>query len=121
MALAERAKLQSVLNHLELNVKEDVPVPDGMQAWLQRRLAELDALTSHQFLNISARYAKIDFDEARASAAPPEPSWHYPRAIELQFWSIDEASEQARSQTALEWAHDAGLLPERSEDAEPAK
>lgn len=121
VALAERAKLQSVLNHLELNVKEDVPVPDGMQAWLQRRLAELDALTSHQFLNISARYAKIDFDEARASAAPPEPSWHYPRAIELQFWSIDEASEQARSQTALEWAHDAGLLPERSEDAEPAK
>jgi hypothetical protein len=64
--------------------------------------------------------AAVDFDEARAArAAAEEPAWYYPRAVELQFWSIDEASGTATSQTALDWAEAEGFLQAGSGGATP--
>lgn len=115
-ALEERTRIQSVLDHLENASANGQTAPSGMEVWLRRRLAEIDALVSLQFLNLSARSAKIDFDEGRAVAAEPEPAWYYPRPVELQFWSIDEASDQATSQTTLKWMIDTGLVPDPAVD-----
>lgn len=86
-----------------------------MATWIRRRLAEIDALLSPTFLDISARFAKIEFDEARALARPAEPSWYYPRAVELQLWRLDEAAGNAHSLDPYEWARDQGLAPDVEE------
>lgn len=112
--LAERARLAAVLQHLEASSGDGEERLAEMAAWVRRRIAELDALLSPLFLDLSARHARIDFDEVRAAAKEASPSWYYPSAIELQFWVVDEAQNQATSQSALEWAQDAGLLTNRS-------
>ncbi|MFD3264013.1 hypothetical protein [Phenylobacterium ferrooxidans] len=113
--LQERARLCAVLEHAEQPSAEESERLDTMVAWVRRRLAELDALLSPTFLDISARYAKVDFDEARAAARPTEPSWYYPRAIELQLWRIDEEAGNAHSQSPYEWRRDRGLIADVEE------
>ena len=114
--LAERARLVAVLAHAEEASGEDRERLAAMAAWLRRRLAVVDALLSPTFLDISARYAKIDFDEARAAAAPRELGWYYPPAVELQLWAIDEANNKANGQSAYAWARDQGLVPDVERD-----
>jgi len=107
--LSEREKLARVLVHVEAG--GEGAMPQGMGVWLRRRLAELDALLSARFMEISARHAKVEFDEAAAAAKPPEPSWYYPRGVSLELWSIDEAEGRATSLSPLEWAVTQGLIP----------
>lgn len=106
--LAERRKLSAVLAHVEAGGEGGMPA--GMGVWLRRRLTELDALLSARFLEISARHAKVEFDEAAAAAKPPEPSWYYPRGVSLELWSIDEAEGKATTLSPLEWALAEGLI-----------
>lgn len=102
--LEERRKLAAVLAHIEAAARMEEGRLDAMAAWLRRKIAETDALLGAGFLDISARFAKVDFDEAKAAAGPAEPSWSYPREIELQLWRIDLENDQATSITALEWS-----------------
>ena len=89
-----------------------------MGDWLRRRIAQIDALLSPEFLELSARSAKLDFDEGTAAArAAKEPSWYYPRGVTLELWSIDEASDEATSLTSLEWGQATGLVPSATESA----
>ncbi|MDO8914003.1 MAG: hypothetical protein Q8N10_04565 [Phenylobacterium sp.] len=62
-ALAERAKLRTVLDHLKGDADAAVHGPTGMDAWLRRRLQALDARLSLSALKISARHAEIGFEE----------------------------------------------------------
>lgn len=108
--LNERAKLAAVLSHL--TSAGEAQAPAGMADWLRRRIAEIDALLSPAFLELSARNAKLDFDEAAALArAAAEPSWYYPRGVTLELWTVDEESGQATWLTPLEWAEAEGSIP----------
>ncbi len=115
-ALERRAALQRVLDHLRDWPPEE-PGPPGLDAFVERQLAEEEARVSAQFLELSARAAKIDFDEARARTAPSQPSWHHPSAVVLELWRLE--ADRAVSVTGLEWAEDAERLPSPlEEDAE---
>jgi hypothetical protein len=102
--LVRRSKLSMVLAHLE-NFKSDVANPAcQISAWIRRRVQQIDALTCPEFLDISARSAKVDFAEAtRDSAEEPAGYSGYLPSVGLQFWSIDEEKGLATSITALEW------------------
>lgn len=50
---------------------------ETMMAWLRRRIVQLDARLSPEFLDLSARSADIDFDEVAQSRLPTKPSWRY--------------------------------------------
>lgn len=108
--LAQRAKLVSVLAYAEQ--AGDAEMPPGMSAWLSRNIAEIDALLSPLFLEISARHAKIDFDEAAFAAKPSEPAWYYPREVSLELWELNETEGNATLQSSLEWALAQGLIPD---------
>lgn len=90
-ALDERTKLLAVLAHVEASEAQTAG-PEGLIDWLRFRCA----------LQISARSAKLDLDEARA-ASEPSPEWHYPRPIELHLWSIDEDAAEVTSLSQYEW------------------
>lgn len=119
--LLERSKLTAVLAHLEQSATERRNRTESISEWIRRRIQQIDALTSPEFLDLSARSTKLGFVE------PPKDSdseyasgyYAYPSAPRLQLWSIDEEKELATSTSMLEWAIHAGLLPS-SEDA-PAK
>lgn len=107
--LDERARLTTVLSHL--NGAGEPLAPPHMGDWLRRRIAEIDALLTPEFLELSARSAKLDFDEGAAVArAAAEPSWYYPRGVTLELWSVDEDSGKATSLTSVEWAEVNGLI-----------
>lgn len=119
--LLERSKLTTVLAHLEQTATEGRNRTESLSAWIRLRIQQIDALTSPEFLDLSARSAKLGFVE------PPRDSdsehagryYAYPSAPRLQLWSIDEEKELATSTGMLEWAIHARLLP-ASEDP-PAK
>lgn len=119
--LLERSKLTTVLAHLEQTATEGKNRTVSLSAWLRRRIQQIDALTSPEFLDLSARSAKLGFVEPPKDPGSEYASGYYPypSAPRLQLWSIDEEKELATSTGMLEWAIHAGLLP-ASEDA-PAK
>jgi hypothetical protein len=112
--VVERARLSAVLVHLENTAGDEPRRTDAVVAWLRRRLRQIDALISPRFLDISARSAKVEFDEMDAGAKADEAGRHfaYLPPVELQFWSIDEETELATSKSALEWAIESGLVPD---------
>jgi len=115
--LVERSKLSVVLAHLDQPAMDGKNPAENISAWIRRRIQQIDALTSPEFLDLSARSAKLGFVE------PPKDSdneyaggyYAYPSTPRLQLWSIDEEKEFATSTGPLEWAIHAGLLP-ASED-----
>lgn len=119
--LLERSKLTTVLAHLEQTATEGTKRTESLSAWIRRRIQQIDALTSPEFLDLSARSAKLGFVEPPEDPGSEYASGYYayPSAPRLQLWSIDEEKELATSTGMLEWAIHAGLLP-ASEDA-PAK
>lgn len=111
--LEQRSKLANVLAYADKT--GDAAMPPGMSAWLSRSIAEIDALLSPLFLEISARRAKIDFDEAAVAAKPSEPAWYYPREVSLELWELNQAEGNATLQSPLEWALAQGLIPNVAE------
>ena len=111
--LEQRSKLANVLAYAEQ--AGDAAMPLGMSAWLSRSIAEIDALLSPLFLEISARRAKIDFDEAVFASKPSEPAWYYPREVSLELWELNQAEGNATLQSSLEWALAQGLTPDVEE------
>jgi predicted nucleic acid-binding protein len=111
--LAQRAKLTAVLAHLESASGDEARRMDPMVAWVRRRLQQVDALISPLFLDISATFAKIEFEEPRADGEIESSGGYfsYSPSVELQLWSIDEEKGLATSRTDLQWAVDAGLVP----------
>ncbi|TIV73129.1 MAG: hypothetical protein E5V89_01870 [Mesorhizobium sp.] len=110
--LAQRAKLTAVLSHLESAAGDEARRMGPMLAWVRRRLHQIDALISPLFLDISATFAKIDFDEPRAEIKGAGGYFSYSPSVELQLWSIDEEKGLATSRSGLQWAVEAGLVPE---------
>ncbi|WP_038966954.1 hypothetical protein [Bradyrhizobium diazoefficiens] len=119
--LLERSRLSAVLAHLDHPAMDGRNPAENISAWIRRRIQQIDALTSPEFLDLSARSAKLGFVE------PPKGSgseyagayYAYPSPPRLLLWSIDEEKELATTTGPLEWAIHAGLLP-ASED-QPAK
>lgn len=116
--LLERSKLTAVLAHLEQSSAEGKNHTESISAWIRRRIRQIDALTSPEFLDLSARSAKLGFVEPPKDPGSEYASGYYayPSVPSLQLWSIDEEKELATSTGMLEWAIHAGLLP-ASEDA----
>jgi hypothetical protein len=105
--LAERSKLQAVLDHLAASADAAVRGPPGMDAWLRRRLAAIDARLDPGALEISARHAEVDFAE------PPKGEggsrWHTPK-VELHLWVPAEEAGRVSGVSELEWAIVEGLV-----------
>ncbi|RWC36154.1 MAG: hypothetical protein EOS70_06940 [Mesorhizobium sp.] len=116
--LAQRAKLTAVLSHLESATGDEARRMGPLLAWVRRRLHQVDALTSPLFLDISATFAKIDFEEPRADGEVESSGGYfsYSPSVELQPWSIDKEKGLATSRTDLEWAVEAGLVQELKAD-----
>ena len=104
--LADRSKLAGVLAHLDSGSPEAAKQVEDMAGWLRGRIEEIDALLSPLFLELSARSAKIDFNEACASAAAETTYTYYPSEVTLHFWRIDEHEEVASAVSAVEWRSD---------------
>jgi hypothetical protein len=120
--LLERSKLTAVLGHLEQTATEERNRTESLSAWIRRRIQQIDALTSPEFLDLSARSARLGFVEPPNDADNQYASGYYayPSTPRLQLWSINEEKELATSTGMLEWAIHAGLLP-ASEDASAAE
>jgi hypothetical protein len=112
--LVERSKLSTVLAYLEGAVGDDAKRISAVAAWVRRRIQQIDALISPLFLDISARSAKIDFEEPTGDAANNGTGdrYVYFPPVALHLWKIDETDGLARSRTALEWAVDAAAVPD---------
>ncbi|TMJ49947.1 MAG: hypothetical protein E6G85_19800 [Alphaproteobacteria bacterium] len=118
--LVQRSKLSVVLAHLENFTGDEASFAGEISAWIRRRVQQIDALTSPQFLDISARSAKVDFSEATGeNAVEPAPYFNFQPPVTLQFWSIDNEKELATSITALEWAIQAGALSNMQDGDDP--
>ncbi|MCK1564294.1 hypothetical protein IVB08_10020 [Bradyrhizobium sp. 173] len=61
--LLERSKLTAVLAHLEQSATEGRNRTESISEWIRRRIQQIDALTSPEFLDLSARSAKLGFVE----------------------------------------------------------
>lgn len=102
--LLEKAKLASVLAHLE-----SVPVERGgqlaeMHRWVKRRLAMINALIGARGLDLTARSAKLDFRE------PTDPEEqgkvrYYSHFQGLRLWSEYDEEGNATSQAPQEWVN----------------
>lgn len=104
--ILQRSKLSAVLAHLE-NTTGDEAKREDISAWIRRRIQQIDALISPQFLDLSARSAKIEFSE-RIDGEEPGGHYGYLSTARLQFWSIDEEKGLATSITAFEWTSQPG-------------
>jgi hypothetical protein len=110
-ALAKREKLEAVLRYAEAADQGERRHLEIMMAWLRRRIVQLDARLSPEFLDLSAQSADIDFDEVAQSRLPPKPSWQYSRyEPRLLLWRLDEETGMGHEQSALEWTRASGLL-----------
>ncbi|MES5488826.1 hypothetical protein QMZ05_39305 [Bradyrhizobium sp. INPA03-11B] len=119
-----RSKLSAVLAHLESVTGDETNRAEHISAWLRRRIQQIDALVSPDFLDLSARSAKLEFRETASgvNAEDTHEAFRYHPAAGLQFWSIDEGKELATSMSALEWASLAGLMPgAESDDTTPGE
>jgi hypothetical protein len=89
--LLDRAKLSVVMSHVEIITTDDANHLQEMITWLGRRIQQIDALIGPQFLDISSRAAKVNFEEpGSGSNAADERYPGYLPPVTLQFWSIDE-------------------------------
>ena len=107
-ALDNRARYQRLLDHIA-GWSEAKNGPPGLTAYLERRMAQEEARLDANALALSARSAKLEFDEVRARAAPPIPIWHYPSALGLDLWL--QQGEQAVAVKPLDWLESVGRLP----------
>lgn len=112
--LVERSKLSAVLAHLETSGAEDAKPAQSISIWIRRRIQQIDALIGPEFLDLSARSAKVSFVEPPSDPKGEGPGSYYGylSTARLQFWSIDEKKELATSISTLQWATRAGLVPE---------
>ncbi|MER9568871.1 hypothetical protein NKI77_06740 [Mesorhizobium opportunistum] len=120
--LIERAKLSSVLSHLENMAAEDACRVGAMVAWMRRRLLQIDVLIGPRFLDISSRSAKVGFEEpCTGSDDEEERDLGYLPPIELEYWSIDEEKGLATATTRYDWIKESGLDGNQNSDrnAEP--
>lgn len=110
--LVQRSKLSMVLTHLESFTGDEARLASTISAWMRLRIQQVDALTSPQFLDLSARLAKVDFGDAARENGAEEPGRYFGflPAVRLHFWSIDEDKELASSITAFQWVVQAGLV-----------
>lgn len=69
-ALDERTELLAVLAHVEASEAQTAG-PEGLIDWLRFRVQEIDSMINLGALQISARSAKLDLDEARAAISEP--------------------------------------------------
>jgi len=109
--LAQRQKLAAVLDHINNAGGEHAGRMETMVAWLNRRIQQIDALISPLFLDISARFHKLDFAEVRVDPKWQEKGRYHSGRAELMLWKIDEKKGEASSRTELQWAIGAGLVP----------
>ena len=116
--LLERSRLSAVLTHLETATTDGPNRAKSISAWIRRRIQQVDALTSPEFLDLSARSAKLGFVEPPndPSGAAVDGYYSYRSSTPLHFWSIDEKGEYATSVNALKWATLAGLVPDDESD-----
>ncbi|RVD20424.1 hypothetical protein [Mesorhizobium sp. M4B.F.Ca.ET.017.02.2.1] len=105
--LTNRDKLVAVLTHLENIAPEHVDRVSAMTTWIRLRLKQIDALISPDFLDISARSAKVDFIE-------PDPEkerergggyFGYSHPIKLDLWTVDIEKGVATSCSPLDWVN----------------
>ncbi len=101
--LAERARLLEVHAHLQALGEEAPESLQAMASWLKQRIDAIDALVGARFLDLSARSAEVEFDEARLPAEAVSERRFYGREPELRFWSLDEMAEQAVAFSEVEW------------------
>jgi hypothetical protein len=106
-ALAERTRLQTVLEHLKRTPEATGEGPKGISVWLRRRLQALEARLEPKALEISARHAEILFDEPPGENAGSR--W-YSREIELHLWVPAEEEGRVLGVSELEWAISEGLI-----------
>jgi len=114
--LTEREKLSAVLSHLEGATGEDADRVQDMIAWLRRRIRQIDVLLSPRFLDISARAAKVGFEELPSGTTRNGGYMGHLPPVALQFWSIDDEKELATAATPIEWLAEAGLGPDLGAD-----
>lgn len=101
--LAERARLLEVHAHLEAMGEGAPESVRAMAAWLKHRTDAIDALVGARFLDLSARSAEVEFDEARLPAEAVSDRRFYGREPELRFWSLDDESGLATAVSVAEW------------------
>jgi hypothetical protein len=114
--LALRARLASVLAHLQADPDDAARYAPNLTAWIRERIGQIEALISPEFLAYSGSSAKVDFNERRAAAASDGGYSYYDETPRLLFWSIDRTTELARAQSPLEWAIAAGYAPGIEDD-----
>ncbi len=71
-----------------------------MAIWIRNRIRMIDATLSADFVDLSARHAKISFAEKEDQ---PEERYSYFEPFALQFWEIDEARGIATSISGQGW------------------
>jgi hypothetical protein len=101
--LAERQRLVGVLTHLEAMGGDAPETIAAIAAWVKQRVTGIDALTGPTFLDLSARSAEVEFDEAKLSPEATSEKRFYGREPELRFWSLDEAVGVAAAISPAEW------------------
>jgi hypothetical protein len=100
--LLERAKLVSVLSHLEaLPVKREDQLA-GMLDWVKRRIAMIDALIGAHGLDLTARATELDFREPKDLEDQGKVRY-YSRFQGLRLWSPYDETGTATAQTPYEW------------------
>lgn len=102
--LVERQRLVGVLAHLEAMGGDAPDTTTAMAAWVKDKVAGIDALTGATFLDLSARSAEVEFDEARLSSEAAGERRFYGREPELRFWSLDEESGLASAVSEAGWS-----------------
>jgi hypothetical protein len=90
-SMAEKAKLSAVLEQLDRTGDDQRPGLAKMKAWIKFRLRQIEALVSPQFIDISMRFATIDFAEPSEGEETKGFSEYtcYSRPAELSLWSLD--------------------------------
>ncbi len=84
-----------------------------MESWLQRRLKALDERLDPGALEISARHAKVRFEEPPTGDEVSR--WCAP-AIALELWLPAVEEGMVRPASELDWAIDQGLIDDPGAD-----
>lgn len=104
-ALADRAKLRRVLGHLEAAPADEPSRLAAMIDWARLRLGACEAKLSPMFLDISARSAEVEFDEAAAASGSKgaDEYRYYGQSPALHLWLIDETRDTATTCSTYAW------------------
>lgn len=105
--LAERARLQAVLDHLAAAPDAGEHGLGDMVAWLGRRIQAIEARIRPEALAISARHAEVGFCEP--PKGEPASRWYSPK-IELHLWIPAEEPGHVAGVSELEWTIAEGLV-----------